>query len=277
VPLENPTPRRLAVCVDDFGLGEGVNQAVLALARLGRISATSCMVGAARFPPGVPALRELAPATLDVGLHLDLTEAPGDARLRLPLQKWIVLSHLRLLPRAALRREIDGQLDAFERAFGRPPAHVDGHEHVHQLPGVRQELVAALEARYRDRRPWLRNTRRPRGARLDRKAWIIEAVGAAGLARLARARGFGQNGHLVGVYDFRGNAERYLALLGGWLRAARDGDLLMCHPATQLVAGATGPARLWEYEVLAGPAFGALLAREGFQVARIKSADRPSS
>lgn len=266
MPVETRT-RRLAVCVDDFGLAEGVNQAVLALAQRGRISATSCMVGASHFRVGVPALRELDPAALDVGLHLDLTEAPRDMHLRLPLQEWIVLSHLRLLPREGLRREIEVQLDAFERAFGRPPSHVDGHEHVHQLPGVRQELVAALEARYPDHRPWLRNTRRPRHAGLGRKAWIIEAVGAAGLARLARAKGFGQNGHLVGVYDFRGDAERYLALLGGWLRAAGDGDLLMCHPATQLVAGGTGPARLWEYEVLAGPAFGALLAREGFRVA----------
>nr|WP_283254346.1 ChbG/HpnK family deacetylase [Ramlibacter paludis] len=256
----------MAVCVDDFGLGEGVNEAVLALAHRGRISATSCMVGAAHFPTGAPALSELAPGSLDVGLHLDLTAFPCDLRLRRTLERWIVLSHLRLLPRAALRREIDAQLDAFERAFGRPPSHVDGHEHVHQLPVVRHALLAALEARYRDHRPWLRNTRRPRGAALGAKARVVEAVGAAGLERLATTKGFRQNRHLVGVYDFRGDAERYLALLAAWLRAAGDGDLLMCHPATQLVSGATGTARLWEYEVLAGPAFGALLAREGFRV-----------
>ena len=108
-------PRRLAVCVDDFGLGEGVNEAVMALARTGRISATSCMVGAAHFQAGALALGELDPGTLDVGLHLDLTEAPQDLRLRLPLQEWIVLSHLRLLPRAALRREIDAHPDRSSR------------------------------------------------------------------------------------------------------------------------------------------------------------------
>ena len=268
MPAES-TPRRLAVCVDDFGLAEGMNQAVLALARLGRISATSCMVGAPLFQAGAPALREVDPAALDVGLHLDLSEFPFQGGLRQPLRNWVLRSHLHLLPRAALRREIEMQLDAFELALGRPPSHVDGHEHVHQLPGVRQELVAALEARYpMGNRPWLRSTRRPPGAGLGRKAWLVEAVGARGLGRLACARGFGQNRHLVGVYDFRGDAERYLALLGTWLGVAGDGDLLVCHPATQLVAaGATGPARLWEYQVLAGPAFGALLAREGFRVA----------
>ena len=259
--------RRLAVCVDDYGLHEGVNEAVLALARLGRISATSCMVGAPQFHAGLDALRELDPATLDVGLHVDLTQFPHDLALRQPVGEWIMCSHLRMLPRLALRAEFDRQLDAFERALGRPPAHVDGHEHVHQLPGVRQELLNALAARYRDRRPWLRSTRRPRGAGLGTKARIIEAVGCKGLARLAAEKGFAQNGHLVGVYDFSGDAERYLALLAGWLRVAGDGDLLMCHPATQQVEGMTGPARLWEYQVLAGPAFGALLAREGFRLA----------
>ncbi|MDB5861066.1 MAG: YdjC family protein [Ramlibacter sp.] len=261
--------RRLGICVDDFGLGEGVDQAVLGLARQGRISATSCMVGAPRWRADAPALREVDPAALDVGLHLDLTEFPFDARLRLPLQHWLARSHVRLVPRAALRREIEAQLDAFEQALGRPPAHVDGHQHVHQLPVVRDALLAALEARHGGRRPWLRRTRRPRGERVGGKAWLIETLGCAGLARLAGAKGYGQNGHLLGVYDFQGDAERYLALVGAWLRAAEDGDLLMCHPATQLVPGdAIAPARMWEYQVLAGPAFGALLGREGIQVGR---------
>lgn len=259
--------RRLGICVDDFGLGEGVDQAVLALARQGRISATSCMVGAARWRADAPALRDVDPAALDVGLHLDLTGFPFDARLRLPLPHWLARSHLGLVPRTALRREIDAQLDAFEQALGRPPAHVDGHQHVHQLPVVRDALLDALEARYRDHRPWLRRTRRPRGERAGGKAWLIEALGCMALARLAQAKGYGQNGHLLGVYDFEGDAQRYLALVGAWLRSAQDGDLMMCHPATQLVPGdAIAPARVWEYQVLAGPAFGALLEREGVLV-----------
>jgi predicted glycoside hydrolase/deacetylase ChbG (UPF0249 family) len=260
-------PRRLAICVDDFGLGAGVNQAVLALARQGRISATSCMAGAPQWRAGAPALRDVDPATLDVGLHLDLTEFPLDQRLRLPLRAWLARSHLRLVPRAALRAEIEAQLDAFEQALGRPPAHVDGHQHVHQLPVVRELLLAALEARYSGQRPWLRSTRRSPGEGFGSKAWLIETLGCAGLGRLATAKGYGQNGHLLGVYDFEGDAERYLALLGQWLRAAADGDLVMCHPATELVRGdAIAPARVWEYQVLSGPAFGALLAREGIRI-----------
>jgi predicted glycoside hydrolase/deacetylase ChbG (UPF0249 family) len=262
-------PRRLAICVDDYGLGEGVDEAVLALARQGRISATSCMTGAPHWVAGAPALRELDPGLVDAGLHVDLTEYTFDPALRQSLKGWLARSHLRLVPRAALRAEIDAQLDAFEQAMGRPPAHVDGHQHVHQLPVVRDVLLAALDARYGTHRPWLRCARRPRGSQGRGKAWVIETLGSAGLARLARARGYAQNGHLLGVYDFQGDADRYLALLGQWLPTAGDGDLLMCHPATRLVPGdAIAPARVWEYQVLAGPAFGALLAREGLRVGR---------
>jgi predicted glycoside hydrolase/deacetylase ChbG (UPF0249 family) len=262
-------PRRLAICADDYGWGTGLNQAVLALARQGRISATSCMVGAPHWAAGAPALRACDPKALDVGLHLDLTRFPRDAGLRLPLKHWLVRSHLHLLSAARLRHEIDSQLDGFELAMGRPPAHVDGHEHVHQLPVVREQLLAALDTRYGSQLPWLRGTRRPTGEPVGGKAWVIEAAGGAGLARLAASRGYVQNGHLLGVYDFHGDAGRYLALLGQWLGAAADGDLLMCHPATEVLVGDShAEARVREYQVLGGPAFGALLEREGIRLGR---------
>jgi predicted glycoside hydrolase/deacetylase ChbG (UPF0249 family) len=261
--------RRLAVCADDYGLAPGVNQAVLALAQQGRISVTSCMVGAPHWAAGAPALRACDPKALDVGLHLDLTRFPRDAGLRLPLKHWLVRSHLRLLSAARLRHEIDSQLDGFERAMERQPAHVDGHEHVHQLPVVREQLLAALDTRYGSQLPWLRGTRRPTGEPVGGKAWVIEAAGGAGLARLAASRGYVQNGHLLGVYDFHGDAGRYLALLGQWLGAAADGDLLMCHPATEVLVGDShAEARVREYQVLGGPAFGALLEREGIRLGR---------
>lgn len=264
--MHGEAPRRLAVCADDYGLHPAIDEAVLALAQRGRISATSCMTGSPNWRSAAPALRGAA-ATLEAGLHLDLTEHPFQPRLRMPLQRWAACAHGRLVPRTALRAEVDAQLDAFEAAVGRPPAHVDGHQHVHQLPGVRDIVVAALEARYPASRPWLRRTRRLPGLPAARKSWLIQALGDAGLHRLASGRGYRQNEHLLGVYDFEGDTGRYLALLDRWLRAARDGDLLVCHPATRTPAGdAIGPARRREYEVLAGPAFGDLVAREGLRI-----------
>ncbi|NML42407.1 ChbG/HpnK family deacetylase [Ramlibacter sp. G-1-2-2] len=259
--------RRIAVCVDDYGLDAGVDEAVLRLAVAGRISATSCMTGAPHWQEGAALLREVAPTRFDAGLHLDLTEHPFDARLRKPLEQWIARSYLGLVPRAALRAEIERQLDAFEQALGRAPAHVDGHQHVHQLPWIRGTLLAVLEARYRGgSRPWLRSTRRTAGEPA-RKAWLIETLGGRAWARAAADKGYRVNRHLLGVYDFRGGADRYLALLADWLAASTDGDLLMCHPALGTpVTDPIAPARRNEYEVLAGPEFAELLARLGLRV-----------
>lgn len=268
--------RTIAVCADDYGLHPAVNEAVLALAARGLLSATSCMTGAPAWRPGAAGLRALDPTGIDVGLHLDLTEHPFDAGLRKPLNAWLVRSYAGAVPRAVLRREIETQLDAFEQALGRAPAYVDGHQHVHQLPGVRSVLLEVLARRHDGARPWLRSTRRP-GAGAGRKAWVIERLGSRGLARLAEAGGFAQNGHLLGVYGFSGDDSRYLALLRQWLAAARSGDLLMCHPATRDVPGdAIAAARCVEFGVLAGAGFPALLASEGIAVRPLTAGGRPS-
>jgi len=258
--------RSLTICVDDYGLDPGVNDAVLALAHQGRVSATSCMTAAPHWRSGAAALRDLDPASFEVGLHLDLTEFPFNPSLRHPLSRWIVRSYLHAVPRAALRLEIEAQIDAFESGMGRPPTHVDGHQHVHQLPMVRDLLVEALQVRYPQQRPWLRSTRRESGERA-RKAWLIEFLGGRSLARLAAKEGFALNGHLLGVYDFQGDAARYLALLGDWLAASQDGDVLMCHPGDRVSAeDSIAAARQTEYEVFSGPRFGELLARWGGRV-----------
>jgi hypothetical protein len=107
------------------------------------------------------------------------------------LRSLILDAYTRRLDRRSIRAEIRLQLNAFEAALGRAPDYIDGHQHVHQLPGVRAELLDELAARYRtDQQPWLRCTvpaRRevdatppaslPVGARL--KAAIIASLGSA--------------------------------------------------------------------------------------------------
>jgi predicted glycoside hydrolase/deacetylase ChbG (UPF0249 family) len=228
------------------------------------------MVGAPAWRDGATALRRLATAGIDIGLHLDLTEHPLRPGSRRGLRELVVASLLRRLDPLALRAEIGAQLDAFEQARGAAPAFVDGHQHVHQLPVVRQALLAELARRYGAPRPWLRSTRRPRpdGRALPGKETVIELLGARGLAALARQHGHAQNRHLLGVHDFSGGAARYRERLAVWLAMARDGDLLMCHPS-QLPDGTDpiGAARQAEFEVLASTDFAALLQRAGLTLA----------
>jgi predicted glycoside hydrolase/deacetylase ChbG (UPF0249 family) len=261
------------ICIgaDDFGLHAGINLAVQRLAGLGRVQAVSAMVGAPAWRSGVPLLRRLDAEGIDVGLHLDLTEAPLLRASMRPLPSLIVAAYARRLDRSVLNHEIHVQLDHFEAALGQAPAFVDGHQHVHQLPGVRDELIAELQDRYGAARPWLRSTRPGvrwplfGAARLGAaKASVIAALGAAGLNALARRHGFSQNGRLLGVYDFHGGTPRYEQLLAAWLDAAHDGDLLVSHPGLELSQeDALGTAREAEYAMLASPAFDRMIDERG--------------
>jgi predicted glycoside hydrolase/deacetylase ChbG (UPF0249 family) len=153
----------------------------------------------------------------------------------MPLPRIIGLSLLRALPREPLLRAIRTQLDAFEDVWGAPPDFVDGHQHVHQLPQVREALLAELVHRYGSTQggglPWLRLTRPPRQGSVGIKQRIIESLGAHGLERRAREQGFRLNGALLGVYGFDQGPQGYAQRLAGWLAQAREGDVLMMHPA----------------------------------------------
>lgn len=257
--------KRLCVCVDDVGLHAGINAAALALVGLGRVHALACQVGGPAWTDAAEQLRRLE--GVDVGLHLDLTQHPLLYRPR-PLEHVIARSLLRRFDTAALRAEVAAQLDHFERGVGRPPDFIDGHQHVHQLPQVREAMLAELRHRGMSR-PWLRNTRRRRLPRWQFKPWLIERLGAAALARQAQAAGFGQNRALLGVYDFAAAGPSYGALLQRWLAVAGDGDLLMCHPSMWVPVDSDGilAARVAEFGVLSGVGFDAQVREHGLMLA----------
>ena len=254
---------RIAICIDDFGLHPAVDEAILALVDKRRVTATSCMVGAPAWQYDATRLKQAFDAgRVDAGLHLDLVEYPIDGRIRRPLGAWMRGTMLRRVDAAAVRDEIRRQLDAFEATMRRAPSHVDGHQHVHQFPVVRDLLVEELVRRYPSGRPWLRSTK---GAgRWRFKGRVIEAMGARALAQLSRAHGFAQNASLLGVYDFRGGPARFGGLLAQWLGDARDGDLLMCHVATGIVPGdEIAQARVDEWSVFARDEFDEMLRVAG--------------
>ena len=211
---------------------------------------------------------------MEIGLHLNFTEDLGHNRILHPLPKLILLAYLRGLNRAALKWDIQRQFERFESVTGRMPDFVDGHQHVHQLPVIRDALLEVLNKRYGARKPWLRATRPPErwsSARLPLsvkfKAGLIASLGASSLSRLARTHGYSQNRHLLGVYGFDMSATRYLRQMRIWLKHAEDGDVLMCHPSL------SGPwndpllgARFHEYQVLSGDAFAALVAWAGIKI-----------
>ena len=241
-----PARRRIAVCADDFGLSEAACRSILELGSLGAITATSCAVDGPAMQQHTPALRALRPR-LTVGLHLNLTENPNFAGTR-PLGQWIVGTYCRRARTlAGLEAELHRQLERFEELLGAAPDFIDGHEHVHQFPVIRDLLLDAVQKRYTAtvllRCTWPRHFR-------GGKAAVIGILGARALRAGARERGIPCNSDFAGVYDLRARSG-YAARMEAWLRNLDDGGLIMCHP--ELPPEAPGTARHHEHRFFGSP------------------------
>jgi len=255
-------------------MNEAIDRGMIELAAAGRLGGVGCLTLGPSFARRA---RELGALDVELGVHLDLGDAVPGAGV---LPGLIARCYLGAVDRVALGRALRAQFDAFERTFGRAPDYVDGHRHIHQLPRIRDGLFELLQRRYPDDTPALRCTRPgvlAGSSWRDRlKAGVIAALGAGRCAESAAARGWRTNRRMLGVYDFQGGERRYLRLLQGWLRNARDGDLLLCHPAAFAQDGdALGAQRHAEYRVLAGDALPLLLDVYGLRVSGLKALGRP--
>lgn len=269
----------LVVCADDFALNPGVSRAIVELAELGRISATSAMVCAPHWQAHAPWLRDLS-GHIGVGLHLDLTspwaqrESHGQG-----LGRAIGHSLLRLTDATTAEQVIANQLDRFEQVWQAPPDHIDGHQHVQQFAVWREALVRLVAQRYRPgQRPWLRVSR-PVPADRGFKTWLIGAMGASQLDQLSRAAHIPCSRHLVGISDFQGDAAQWLRQAAQWLDwvSASDGAVMMCHPglADPDTSDGIASARKQEWLALASPDWPALLQQHGVILASRMEAKTP--
>jgi predicted glycoside hydrolase/deacetylase ChbG (UPF0249 family) len=117
--------RSVIVNADDFGQSPGVNRGVIQAHEQGILTSTSLMV---RWP-AVAEAAEYARRRprLGVGLHLDLGEwayRDGD---------WVRLYQVVDENDAqAIADEVARQVHAFECLIGRPPTHLDSHQHAHR-------------------------------------------------------------------------------------------------------------------------------------------------
>ena len=282
--------RRLVVCADDYALTPGVSRGIRELLVARRISATSVMTVSEHWPAAAESLRAVAGAA-DIGLHITLTDqrplgtmATLAPRGRLPPMSAVYRAGLaRRLPRAELRAEIERQVAAFIAHYGAPPAHIDGHHHVHQLPGVR-DIVLEVAARLgpgtwvrccgeRPSNIWLRGV-------AVAKALTIGALGG-GLARRARAAGVPVNHGFSGAYDFARERRPIGELFGRFVLEAGDSSVVMCHPGhVDAALGGLDPMttpREAELDYLMSPQWPALLAAHGLQLGPLRRREPSAS
>lgn len=263
--------RRLSLCADDFGQSAAIDAGILSLLGRGRLQATSVLSEGPDWADGAARLQELLAQSeypAEVGLHLNLTHPFAGATLARPLSRWLLASQLRLVSQAAVRDSFLRQVDAFVRHFGRLPDYLDGHQHVHAFPVVRDAVMDIIDRCWQGQgaRPWLRVPERLTGGDAAFKVFVLR-TSTRGFGALAESRGLRTTPAFGGMYSllpddgFEGRMKR-------WLREAPDRTLIMCHPGLtdRSVPDASdpiAPARAVEYAYLASDAFAADCARSG--------------
>ena len=262
----------LSICADDIGQDPSINEASLKLFSLGRLSQVSVLA----LAPFVKCAREdLLSARnngLQIGLHLNLTLPFQAALYCQPLARLILLSQLRLLPTMAIEACILQQLQTFEDIFQITPDFIDGHQHIHQFPQIRDILIRILSERYPHHSSlWLRSTALPKFTGYLPQAWkshTLNLLGGSQFLALLDKNNIKHNAGFLGVYGFNAPTQTsYQQLMQAWLLLANEGSLVMCHPANTAVANdGIGPQRWIEYQYLTSSAFGQDLEDNGITV-----------
>jgi chitin disaccharide deacetylase len=231
----------LTLIADDYAMTAGVSRGILRLLEHGRISGTGAMTNRPHWKGWSHALRSFQ-GHADIGVHLNLTLgkpltamtgfAPGGV---FPAIGDIAKGALaRRLAVDELAQEIAAQLDAFEQAMDMRPDFIDGHQHVHGLPGVRRALLSVLKERYsRGMKPWLRDPADNLVSIVKRGRNMQKALAVGGLASgfggAARKAGFLTNDSFAGFSAFDPKSD-YALDFESYLVAAGTRHLVMCHP-----------------------------------------------
>jgi len=232
--------RRIWLCADDYGIAGAVSAAIRDLLARGRINATSVMVAAPSFrQSGATALIEAAATGGAIGLHVTLSAPfrplsagykPLFADAFPPLWAMAGLALVHALKPELLATEISSQCEAFRSAFGRAPDFVDGHQHIHLFPQIRDALFHVVKEAAPN--AWVRQCGRPAAApapqNLDSKARVLDWLSRR-FRKLAQLYEVRTNPGFAGAYDFRPDAD-YAALFPAFLDGLPDGGVVMCHP-----------------------------------------------
>ncbi len=231
-------PFSFTLCSDDYAIAPGVSRGIIEAVEAGAVTATSVMTTSAWWPESAAALARVA-ERCDIGVHLNLTlGAPLGAmptlapQGRLPtIGTLLKLGRSRRLPLGEIADEIDRQLERFVAVLGRPPDHVDGHQHVQALPAIRPLIFDALARR--GWRPALRDSADHLLRIVGRGTTLKKALGVAFIAqdfaRQAKRHGLPVNDGFAGFSSFD-RAAPYGTLFRRFLRCPGPNHLVMCHP-----------------------------------------------
>jgi predicted glycoside hydrolase/deacetylase ChbG (UPF0249 family) len=254
--------KSIILCADDFGQNEDISLGILDLVSKKRLSAVSCMTNLPGWHSHGPALREMA-ADVAVGLHFNLTfgkpltAAPSLSQQGsfFSLPALLLRCYVHHITLAEVEQELIAQLEQFQKIMGRLPDFIDGHQHVHQFPIIRDALLNVYQKTFTEQRPYIRQTLTQQGP-YAKKRWVINHTGAKILHQQLQQANIPHNSEFAGIYDFDPTLY-YGDLFQKFCGTIKRDGLIMCHPgfASEDQTDAIRASRVKEYHYLAGDNF----------------------
>lgn len=156
---EKEHPYSLTINADDFGYCPERNRGILECFTQGCVTRASLLVNGSAALEGV---RQAKTRGLPLGLHLNLTEGTPIAKdvpslmhedhptVMRGKEGFVTALEAGKITEADIRKEMIAQIERFREMTGEYPYHLDGHNHAHVFPMVRDVLVDVLSSSYPD-------------------------------------------------------------------------------------------------------------------------------
>ena len=242
--------KNLIVNADDLGWTEGVNRGIVEAHRKGLVTSTSLLANGRAFAAALGIAR--SNPELGIGVHLNLSDGPPSApvsevkgllgkssELEGAADSLLMKIAGRNLRVDEVEREWDAQVQKVRDA-GIQPSHLDGHKHVHMLPGL-FEVALRVAKKHKIRAIRVANEESTLRAALasgegQQKGTVLkQGVQARGLKLLSRdARKMAERAGISTTDYFCGIAQTGVLTRDGLqklLEVLPEGTTeLMCHP-----------------------------------------------
>jgi len=216
--------KTITLCADDFSFSPGISEAILTLLKHRCLNATSCMVNTPYWHEHAADLKKIM--NVKTGLHFTLTDVPPVKIPLYSLPQILKESFLRKLDQSDVEKEIELQLERFVNSMGRLPDFIDGHQHIHQLPIIRDALLSVYQKHFPQKNCSIRV---PISKPYTLKSRIIIHTGALKLKKQLIKYNIPYNNTFSGVYDFS-VTKNYSSIFTRFLKNIETNGLIMCHP-----------------------------------------------
>lgn len=228
----------ILINADDFGQNESITHGIAELIALKRLHATSLMVNMPYAPQAAQLALHFEPQ-IRIGLHLNFTEGqPLSSSWKRrygtdfpSLMQLMVALILGQIDPKDLRQELQCQWQRHTDYLGRCPDIIDGHQHVHQFPRIRQVLSDfLLEQDYQG----LCRATHPEHQTLSLgqtklKNTALILLGARSWQRFLTEHHKLQPASFYGFYPFA-QSVHYRTFFRSFLKQSCDQGMIMCHP-----------------------------------------------